>query len=143
MENALAWYKAQYEVLEGELSEFQASSKELEAELEKDLDAADKRERALREKAEGLSYEVEEWKVCHLRQRCRGTGAETAWLTHTRRGSTRSRNQRETQHKARSRRRSRPSAILTGRSSSGCATPKWPTMTSNARRARPRRRWKI
>ena len=72
VEDALAWYKAQYEVLEGELAEFQASSKELEAELEKDLDAADKRERALREKAEGLSYEVEEWKVCRLRQRCRG-----------------------------------------------------------------------
>jgi chromosome segregation ATPase len=62
-EEQLAWYKAQYELLEHELSEFQASSKELEAELEKDLDAADKRERALRQKAEGLNYEVEEWKV--------------------------------------------------------------------------------
>jgi hypothetical protein len=66
VEDALAWYKSQYEVLEAELSEFQASSKELEAELEKDLDAADKRERALRQKAEGLSYEVEEWKVRRL-----------------------------------------------------------------------------
>lgn len=64
MQDALAWYKAQYEVLEAELSEFQASSRELESELEKDLDAADKRERALRQKAEGLTYEVEEWKVC-------------------------------------------------------------------------------
>lgn len=63
LEGALAWYKAQYELLEHELSEFQASSKELEAELEKDLDAADKRERALQEKAEALSYEVEEWKA--------------------------------------------------------------------------------
>lgn len=61
--DALAWYKSQYELLEQELSEFQASSKELEAELEKDLDAADKRERALQKKAESLSYEVEEWKV--------------------------------------------------------------------------------
>lgn len=63
-EEALAWYKSQYEELEQELKEFQQSSKELEAELEKDLDAADKRERALQQKAEGLSYEVEEWKVC-------------------------------------------------------------------------------
>lgn len=62
-EDALRWYKSQYELLEHELSEFQASSKELEAELEKDLDAADKRERVLQEKAEGLSFEVEEWKV--------------------------------------------------------------------------------
>lgn len=66
IEDALAWYKAQYELLEQELSEFQASSRELEAELEKDLDAAEKREQALRRKAEGLSYEVEEWKVCRL-----------------------------------------------------------------------------
>lgn len=62
-EDALSWYKSQYEQLEHELSEFQASSKELEAELEKDLDAADKRERALQEKAESLAYEVDEWKV--------------------------------------------------------------------------------
>lgn len=59
----MAWYKSQYEVLEAELSEFRESSKELEAELEKDLDAADKRERSLRQKAEALTYEVEEWKV--------------------------------------------------------------------------------
>src|SRR3954465_3317954 len=63
VEDALAWYKSQYELLEHELSEFQASSKELEAELEKDLDAADKWERQLQEKAEALGYEVEEWKV--------------------------------------------------------------------------------
>ncbi|KAK3934454.1 NUDE protein [Diplogelasinospora grovesii] len=61
-EEALAWYKSQYELLEHELSEFQASSKELEAELEKDLDAADKRERALQERAESLNFEAEEWK---------------------------------------------------------------------------------
>ena len=59
----MAWYKSQYEQLEAELSEFQASSKELEAELERDLDAADKRERALQERAETLNFEVEEWKV--------------------------------------------------------------------------------
>ncbi len=63
-EDALAWYKSQYEQLEQELAEFRESSKELEAELEKDLDAADKRERSLREKAEALEFEVEEWKVC-------------------------------------------------------------------------------
>ncbi|KAK4135265.1 hypothetical protein BT67DRAFT_440942 [Trichocladium antarcticum] len=61
-QDALAWYKAQYELLTQELSEFQSASKELEAELEKDLDAAEKRERGLRQKVEGLSYEVEEWK---------------------------------------------------------------------------------
>ena len=65
-EEALAWYKSQYDHLEQELVEFRESSKELEAELEKDLDAADKRERTLREKAEGLEYEVEEWKVFQL-----------------------------------------------------------------------------
>lgn len=66
-ESALAYYKAQYEQLEHELTEFQASSQELEAELEKDVEAAEKRERLLKEKAESLGFEVEEWKVCKIR----------------------------------------------------------------------------
>ena len=63
-EEALAFYKTQYEQLETELAEFQASSKDLEAELEKDVEEAEKRERQLREKVEALGYEVDEWKVC-------------------------------------------------------------------------------
>ena len=66
-EDALAWYKSQYEQLEHELAEFRASSHELEQELEKDLEAADKRHRTLEERSEGLSYEVEEWKVSSRR----------------------------------------------------------------------------
>jgi hypothetical protein len=65
-QEAIAYYKAQYELLESELADFQASSQELEAELEKDVEAAEKRERALREKVESLGFEVEEWKVRHL-----------------------------------------------------------------------------
>lgn len=64
-EDALTYYKSQYEQLEHELAEFQASSQELEAELEKDVEAAERRERALQEKVESLEFEVEEWKVCH------------------------------------------------------------------------------
>ncbi|KAK5659648.1 hypothetical protein OQA88_856 [Cercophora sp. LCS_1] len=75
-EDALAWYKSQYELLEHELSEFQTSSKELEAELEKDLDAADKRERALQEKAESLSYEVEEWKRKYKESKAEANAAQ-------------------------------------------------------------------
>ena len=63
-EDALAYYKAQYENLESELAEFQNSSRELEAELERDIEASEKRERQLREKADNLAYEVDEWKVC-------------------------------------------------------------------------------
>ena len=63
-EDSMAFYKAQYEQLEGELADFQASSRELETELEKDIEEAEKRERTLREKVEGLQYEVDEWKVC-------------------------------------------------------------------------------
>jgi predicted RNase H-like nuclease (RuvC/YqgF family) len=63
LEEELRFYKAQYEQLESELLEFQASSKELEAELERDIEGAEKRERTLREKAEALTYDVEEWKV--------------------------------------------------------------------------------
>lgn len=65
-ESALAYYKTQYEQLEHELTEFQASSQELEAELEKDVEAAEKRERLLKEKAESLGFEVDEWKVCGI-----------------------------------------------------------------------------
>lgn len=64
--DVIAYYKAQYEALEAELLEFQASSRELEAELEKDIDASEKRERKLKEKIEGLKYESEEWKVRKL-----------------------------------------------------------------------------
>ncbi|KAH9906416.1 NUDE protein [Xylariomycetidae sp. FL2044] len=70
-EESLAWYKRQYEVLADELAEFRESSHELEAELEKDLDAADKRQRALEEKAESLQFEVDEWK-----EKCRKAKAE-------------------------------------------------------------------
>lgn len=63
-EEALKWYKKQYEQLCDELAEFRESSHELEAELEKDLDAADKRQRELERKAESLQFEVDEWKVC-------------------------------------------------------------------------------
>ena len=62
-EEALEYYKKQYELLESELADFQASSRELEAELEKDVEAAEKRERQLREKVHELNYEVDEWKV--------------------------------------------------------------------------------
>ena len=62
-EDAIAFYKAQYEQLETELAGFQASSRELETELERDIEEAEKRERQLREKVQALNYEVEEWKV--------------------------------------------------------------------------------
>lgn len=62
-EDALAWYKLQYEQLEGELAEFRESSRELEQELEKDLERMEKQERSLQERAETLSFEVDEWKV--------------------------------------------------------------------------------
>ena len=65
-DEAIIYYKSQYEQLEHELAEFQASSRELEAELEKDIDASEKRERKLQEKVESLGFQVEEWKVrCH------------------------------------------------------------------------------
>lgn len=62
-DEALSFYKTQYEQLEAELADFQASSRELETELEKDVEEAEKRERQLREKVEALGYEVDEWKV--------------------------------------------------------------------------------
>ena len=62
-EDALAYYKAQYEALEAELADFQETSRALEADLENDIEASEKRERELKEKADSLQYEVDEWKV--------------------------------------------------------------------------------
>ncbi|KAI2612264.1 NUDE protein [Hypoxylon fragiforme] len=70
-EESLAWYKRQYELLADELAEFRESSHELEAELEKDLDTADKRQRDLQRKAEELQFEVDEWK-----EKCRKAKTE-------------------------------------------------------------------
>lgn len=62
-EDQLAWYKSQYEQLEADLADFRESSRELEHELEQDIERAEKQERLLKEKAETLGFEVEEWKV--------------------------------------------------------------------------------
>ena len=77
----MAYYKAQYEQLESDLAEFQASSREIEAELEKDIEASEKRERDLKSKVEKLGYEVEEWKVSGpLIQPARGSSVSSMVL---------------------------------------------------------------
>ena len=59
----LEFYKSQIAELEAELADFQQSSRELETELEKELEASEKQHRDLKNKNEALRYEVEEWKV--------------------------------------------------------------------------------
>ncbi|EEP75941.1 predicted protein [Uncinocarpus reesii 1704] len=75
-DEAIAYYKAQYEQLEVELAEFQASSRELETELEKDIEASEKRERKLKEKVESLGYEVEEWKTKYKQAKAEANSAQ-------------------------------------------------------------------
>ncbi|KAK3646249.1 NADH:ubiquinone oxidoreductase [Elasticomyces elasticus] len=65
IEQELDFYKSQYTQLEADLSDFQASSKELEEQLERDIEAAEKNERKLKEQVEKLNFEVEEWKSKH------------------------------------------------------------------------------
>ncbi|KAI1333488.1 NUDE protein [Xylariaceae sp. FL0016] len=77
-EESLAWYKRQYEQLADELAEFRESSHELEAELEKDLDAADKRQRDLERRAETLRFEVDEWKEKCKHAKAEGNTAQNA-----------------------------------------------------------------
>ncbi|KAI0006911.1 NUDE protein [Xylariaceae sp. FL0662B] len=78
VEESLAWYKRQYEQLADELTEFRESSHELEAELEKDLDAADKRQRDLQQKIESLQFEAEEWKEKCRKAKAEGNTAQNA-----------------------------------------------------------------
>ncbi|KAH6998958.1 NUDE protein [Ilyonectria sp. MPI-CAGE-AT-0026] len=75
-EDAVTWYKAQYEQLEMELAEFRDSSRELEQELEKDIERAEKQERILQEKAETLGFEVEEWKRKHKESKTESSAAQ-------------------------------------------------------------------
>ncbi|KKA26825.1 hypothetical protein TD95_000782 [Thielaviopsis punctulata] len=73
---SFAWYKLQYEQLEAELAEFRDSSRELEAELEKDIEMAEKRERTLKERAESLTFEVEEWKRKYKESKAEASAAQ-------------------------------------------------------------------
>ena len=75
-EDALAYYKAEYESLEAELADFQDSSKALEAELERDVEQSEKRERELKEKTANLNYEVEEWKTKHKQANAEANAAQ-------------------------------------------------------------------
>ncbi|ETI19403.1 hypothetical protein G647_09236 [Cladophialophora carrionii CBS 160.54] len=77
-EDALKYYKAQYELLESELADFQASSKELEAELERDVEATEKRERQWKDKASNLQYEIEEWKTKYKQSKMEASNAQNA-----------------------------------------------------------------
>ncbi|KAI9166441.1 Nuclear distribution protein nudE [Paramyrothecium foliicola] len=77
-EETLAWYKLQYEQLEGELAEFRESSRELEQELEKDLERAEKQERALQDKAETLAFEVDEWKRKYKESKAEASSAQNS-----------------------------------------------------------------
>lgn len=112
-----SYYKAQYEQLEAELADFQASSRELESELERDIEAAEKRERQLQERIESLGYEVEEWKVCArialLPSHLYGKGSLTRPLCA--RPSTSNQKPRPTMHRILSKKKSQRCGKLTGR----------------------------
>lgn len=77
-EESLKFYKTQYELLEAELAEFQSSSKDLEAELEKDIEQAEKRERQLKEQASDLKYQVDEWKEKHRQAKSEAAAAQAS-----------------------------------------------------------------
>ncbi|KAJ9614077.1 NADH:ubiquinone oxidoreductase [Cladophialophora chaetospira] len=77
-EEALKYYKAQYELLESELADFQTSSKELEAELERDVEATEKRERQWKDKASNLQYEIDEWKTKYKQSKTEASSAQNA-----------------------------------------------------------------
>ncbi|KAF5020967.1 hypothetical protein F66182_7013 [Fusarium sp. NRRL 66182] len=77
-EDTLSWYKSQYELLESELAEFRESSKELEQELEKDIERAEKQERINQEKAETLGFEVEEWKRKYRESKTEASASQNA-----------------------------------------------------------------
>lgn len=78
LKEQLEWYKIQYAQLETDLSDFQASSKELEEQLEKDVEAAEKNERKFKEQVEKLNFEVDEWKNKHKQAKDEANRAQNA-----------------------------------------------------------------
>ncbi|KAM3416426.1 hypothetical protein BST61_g8021 [Cercospora zeina] len=78
LKEQLEWYKTQYAQLETDLSDFQASSKELEEQLEKDVEAAEKNERKFKEQVEKLNFEVDEWKTKHKQAKDEANRAQNA-----------------------------------------------------------------
>lgn len=74
----LDWYKTQYGQLETDLADFQASSKDLEEQLEKDVETAEKNERKWKEQVEKLNFEVEEWKSKHKQAKTEANTAQNA-----------------------------------------------------------------
>ncbi|CEJ82441.1 hypothetical protein VHEMI02503 [[Torrubiella] hemipterigena] len=76
-EDSLSWYKSQYEQLESELAEFRDSSRELEKELEKDIERAEKQERILKDKAETLGFQAEEWKRKYKEAKAEASSAQS------------------------------------------------------------------
>nr|POF07009.1 nuclear distribution protein nude [Quercus suber] len=77
LEEELDYYKKQYEQLETDLADFQASSKELEEQLERDIESAERNERKLKEEVEKLKFEVEEWKTKHRQAKTEANSAQT------------------------------------------------------------------
>lgn len=74
----LDYYKRQYEQLGTDLADFQASSKELEEQLEQDIESAEKNERKLKEEVEKLKFEVDEWKAKHKQAKSEANSAQNA-----------------------------------------------------------------
>ena len=135
MNDELEYYKNQYAQMEADLQDFQASSRELEQELERDIEASEKRERQLKEKVENLGFEVEEWKVSY--------GFCSRNLnTDSRRPSTGKQRPKPTMRKTRWKKRSLRYETLTELSTTSFVISKWPTTTLSGKRDTRRRRWK-
>lgn len=78
LKEQLDWYKVQYAQLETDLADFQASSKDLEEQLEKDVEVAEKNERKWKQQVEKLNFEVEEWKTKHKQSKSEANSAQNA-----------------------------------------------------------------
>lgn len=62
-DDELDWYKTNYHSVVEELHDLMETSKELEGSLEQELESSEKEMGRLRERSEGLGFEVEEWRV--------------------------------------------------------------------------------
>lgn len=72
------YWKSQFEQLQTDLADFQSASKDIEEQLEKDIEAAERSERKLKEQVESLNFQVDEWRGKHKQAKAEANSAQNA-----------------------------------------------------------------
>ncbi|OQO06028.1 hypothetical protein B0A48_08616 [Cryoendolithus antarcticus] len=76
LQDQVDFWKSQHDALQSDLADFQSASKDIEEQLEKDIESAEKSERKLKEQIESLNFQVDEWRGKHTKAKAEANGAQ-------------------------------------------------------------------